>query len=37
MLCRPIIVLSEDWIRNKIGEAISVNDLYGIYLPTLSP
>ena len=37
MLHRPIIVLSEDVIRNKNGEAISVNDLYGIYLPILSP
>jgi hypothetical protein len=36
MLHRPIIVLSEDVIRNKIGEAISVNDLFGIYLPILS-
>ena len=36
MLRRPIIILSEDVIRNKNGEAISVNDLYGIYLPTLS-
>jgi hypothetical protein len=36
MLHRPIIVLSEDVIRNKNGEAISVNDLYGIYLPILS-
>jgi hypothetical protein len=36
MLHRPIIVLSEDVIRNKDGEAISVNDLFGIYLPILS-
>jgi len=36
MLSRPIIILSEDVVRNKHGEAISVNDLYGIYLPTLS-
>ena len=36
MLHRPIIILSEDVIRNKNGEAISVNDLYGIYLPILS-
>lgn len=36
MLRRPIIILSEDVIRNKDGEAISVNDLYGIYLPILS-
>ncbi|CAF4670852.1 unnamed protein product [Rotaria sp. Silwood1] len=36
MLHRPIIVLSEDVIRNKNGEAISVNDLFGIYLPILS-
>ncbi len=36
MLRRPIIVLSEDVIRNKNGEAISVNDLFGIYLPILS-
>ena len=37
MLHRPIIVLAEDVIRNKNGEPISVNDLYGIYLPILSP
>jgi hypothetical protein len=37
MLRRPIIVLSEDVIRNKNGEPISVNDIYGIYLPILSP
>jgi hypothetical protein len=36
MLCRPIIILSEDVVRNKHGEAISYNDLYGIYLPILS-
>jgi hypothetical protein len=36
MLRRPIIVLSEDIIRNKNGEPISVNDIYGIYLPILS-
>ncbi|CAF4012699.1 unnamed protein product [Rotaria sordida] len=36
MLRRPIIILSEDVIRNKQGEAISVNDLFGIYLPILS-
>jgi len=36
MLGRPIIILSEDVVRNKHGEAISYNDLYGIYLPTLS-
>ena len=36
MLRRPIIILSEDVIRNKDGEPISVNDLYGIYLPILS-
>jgi hypothetical protein len=36
MLHRPIIVLSEDVIRNKNGEPISVNDLFGIYLPILS-
>lgn len=36
MLRRPIIILSEDVIRNKDGEPISVNDLYGIYLPVLS-
>jgi len=36
MLRRPIIVLSEDVIRNKNGEPISVNDLFGIYLPILS-
>ncbi|CAF3587293.1 unnamed protein product [Adineta steineri] len=35
MIRRPIIVLSEDVIRNKNGEAISVNDLFGIYLPIL--
>lgn len=35
MLSRPIIIISEDVVRNKHGEAISVNDLYGIYLPTL--
>ncbi|UJR13872.1 hypothetical protein I4U23_000880 [Adineta vaga] len=37
MLRRPIIVLAEDVIRNKNGEPISVNDLFGIYLPILSP
>lgn len=36
MLLRPIIVLSEDVIRNKNGEAISVNDLFGIYLPIIT-
>ena len=36
MLARPIIVLSEDVVRNKHGEAISYNDLYGIYLPMFS-
>ncbi|CAF0887091.1 unnamed protein product [Rotaria sordida] len=36
MLARPIIVLSEDVVRNKHGEAISYNDLFGIYLPILS-
>ena len=36
MVRRPIIILSEDVIRNKVGEAISVNDLFGIYLPILS-
>jgi hypothetical protein len=36
MLARPIIILSEDVVRNKHGEAISYNDLYGIYLPILS-
>ena len=36
MLRRPIIVLSDDVIRNAQGDPISVNDLYGIYLPTLS-
>ncbi|CAF1220432.1 unnamed protein product [Adineta ricciae] len=36
MLRRPIIVLAEDVIRNKNGEPISVNDLFGIYLPILS-
>jgi len=36
MLHRPIIILSEDVIRNKNNEAISVNDLFGIYLPILS-
>jgi hypothetical protein len=36
MLERPIIILSEDVVRNKHGEAISYNDLYGIYLPTLT-
>ncbi|CAF2510745.1 unnamed protein product [Rotaria sp. Silwood2] len=35
MLQRPIIVFSEDVIRNKYGEAISINDLLGIYLPIL--
>ncbi|CAF2062373.1 unnamed protein product [Rotaria magnacalcarata] len=35
MLRRPIIVLSEDVVRNKHGEAIAYNDLFGIYLPTL--
>ena len=29
-------MLSEDVIRNAHGDPISVNDLYGIYLPTLS-
>ncbi|CAF0930441.1 unnamed protein product [Adineta steineri] len=36
MLARPIIILSEDVVRNKHGEAISVNDLFGIYLPVLT-
>jgi hypothetical protein len=36
MLARPIIILSEDVVRNKHGEAISYNDLFGIYLPILS-
>ncbi|CAF1013214.1 unnamed protein product, partial [Didymodactylos carnosus] len=36
MLRRPIIVLSEDVVRNKHGEAISINDIMGIYLPMLS-
>lgn len=36
MLLRPIIILSEDVVRNKHGEAIGYNDLFGIYLPTLS-
>ncbi|CAM4866712.1 unnamed protein product [Rotaria socialis] len=36
MLRRPIIVLSEDVVRNKHGEAIAYNDLFGVYLPTLS-
>ena len=35
MLQRPIIVLSEKYIRNLDGEAVSVNDLFGIYLPIL--
>ena len=35
MLGRPIIILSEDVVRNKHGEPISPNDLFGIYLPTL--
>lgn len=35
MLARPIIILSEEVVRNKHGEAISYNDLFGIYLPTL--
>ena len=35
MLGRPIIILSEDVVRNKHGEAISYNDLFGIYLPIL--
>jgi hypothetical protein len=35
MLARPIIILSEDVVRNKHGEAISYNDLFGIYLPIL--
>lgn len=37
MLYRPIIVISEEIIRNKNGEPIGPNDLYGIYLPTFSP
>ena len=37
MLARPIIILSEDVVRNKHGEAISPNDIFGIYLPTLRP
>jgi hypothetical protein len=37
MLGRPIIILSEDVVRNKHGEAISPNDIFGIYLPTLRP
>jgi hypothetical protein len=37
LLRRPIIVISEDVIRNKNGEPISPNDLYGIYLPIISP
>ncbi|UJR33331.1 hypothetical protein I4U23_020780 [Adineta vaga] len=36
MLARPIIILSEDVVRNKHGEAISYNDLFGIYLPILT-
>jgi hypothetical protein len=36
MLARPIIILSEDVVRNKHGEAISYNDLFGIYLPIIS-
>ncbi|CAF0818810.1 unnamed protein product [Didymodactylos carnosus] len=36
MFCRPIIVLSEHVVRNKHGEAISINDIMGIYLPILS-
>ena len=36
MLARPIIILSEAVVRNKHGEAISYNDLFGIYLPTLN-
>ncbi|CAF0729903.1 unnamed protein product [Adineta ricciae] len=36
MLARPIIILSEEVVRNKHGEAISYNDLFGIYLPALS-
>ncbi|CAF0762003.1 unnamed protein product [Adineta ricciae] len=36
MLARPIIILSEEVVRNKHGEAISYNDLFGIYLPVLS-
>lgn len=35
LLQRPIIVLSEKYIRNLDGEAVSVNDLFGIYLPIL--
>lgn len=35
MLLRPIIILADDVVRNKHGEAISYNDLYGIYLPIL--
>lgn len=35
MLGRPIIILSEDVVRNKRGEAISYNDIFGIYLPLL--
>jgi hypothetical protein len=33
MLRRPIIVLSENVVRNIHGESISPNDLFGIYLP----
>ena len=36
MLARPIFILSEDVVRNKHGEAISYNDLFGIYLPILA-
>ena len=36
MLARPIIILSEEVVRNKHGEAISYNDLFGIYLPILA-
>lgn len=36
MIARPIIVFSEDVVRNKYGEAISFNDLFGIYLPLLN-
>ena len=35
MLARPIIILSEDVVRNKRGEPISPNDIFGIYLPLL--
>ena len=35
LLRRPIIVLADTCIRNLDDEEISVNDLYGIYLPIL--